>query len=465
MASLDNKDLDKTAKTGPYANMSRADIFRQKIKDKSDFIIGTTITGKKVKGVSFDENAKVLYWINSQKKTGVAKVSTIFKDSDFGGGSAGSGGGAKLTEIVECLQCYYCAYIFNMPTSKIKTISDAQLKSVSQFCDTSKTLEFCLKECPQDWRNDKVDIFAKIANKLYADFGSKTQGKVYFHRGSKFMNKIYAAKKACHDNDKKSFDTQAPGSFSNDKWNPGDIWMSTFPITDNPLKDSTSTWGELNTKIAQLAGAYAPSDRTKLLGISLKKLTGNAVLREYKKPGRNDVDEYTFKGFKFGKTGDFFRSQDIYFETSADEIQFRTFNETVSWQGEIKGKSAAAGKIGGGNVDFYCNQVLGKKFLPTTGEDALFKETKNADFPKVLYDLYKKHNGGQISSSVLLSFEDFMKKYEKTTTAWRNSKIVCMKFLDVFDSASKAKKDELVNKLYLYGSSDTEQSSYFIKIY
>ena len=95
----------------------------------------------------------------------------------------------------------------------------------------------------------------------------------------------------------------------------------------------------------------------------------------------------------------------------------------------------------------------------------MFKETKNADFPKVLYDLYKKHNGGQIASSVLLSFEDFMKKYEKTTTAWRNSKIVCMKFLDVFDSASKAKKDELVNKLYLYGSSDTEQSSYFIKIY
>ena len=84
MASLDNKDLDKTAKTGPYANMSRADIFRQKIKDKSDFIIGSTIAGKKVKGVSFDENAKVLYWTNSQKKTGVAKVSTIFKDSDLG---------------------------------------------------------------------------------------------------------------------------------------------------------------------------------------------------------------------------------------------------------------------------------------------------------------------------------------------------------------------------------------------
>ena len=144
------------------------------------------------------------------------------------------------------------------------------------------------------------------------------------------MDDIYAAKKACHDKDKKSFETQAPGTFSNDKWNPGDIWMSTFPTTDNPLKDFTSTWGELNNKIAELAGAFSSTDKTKLLGISLKKLSGKGTLKEYKKPGRNSVDSYTFKGYKYGKTGDFFKSQDIYFETSADEIQFRTFQETVS---------------------------------------------------------------------------------------------------------------------------------------
>ena len=465
MPALSKKDMGNTAKSGPYASRTRPEIFQLKIKDKKPFILGKQQTGKKVTGVSFDENALVLYWTNSQKKTGVAKITEVFKDGDFGGGTSGSGGGDKLTEIVECLQCYYSAYIFNSSISKIETVSDAQLKSVAKFCNTSKSLDHCLKNCPQDWRNDERDIFADTANKLYAEFGSRTQGKVYFHRGSAFMNKIYAAKKACHDKDKKSFETQAPGTFSNDKWNPGDIWMSTFPTTDNPLKDFTSTWGELNNKIAELAGAFSSTDKTKLLGISLKKLSGKGTLKEYKKPGRNSVDSYTFKGYKYGKTGDFFKSQDIYFETSADEIQFRTFQETVSWQAEIKGKTAAAGKIGGGNVNFYCNQVLGEKFLPTTGESALFKETKSADFPKVLYDLYKKHSGGQITSSVLLSFEDFMKKYENTTTAWRNSKIVCMKFLDIFNSASTAEKDELVNKLYLYGSSDTDQSSYFVKIY
>ena len=39
-----------------------------------------------------------------------------------------------------------------------------------------------------------------------------------------------------------------------------------------------------------------------------------------------------------------------------------------------------------------------------------------------------------------------------------------MKFLDVLESSSKDKQDKFINLLYLYGSSDTEQSSYFIKI-
>ena len=49
-----------------------------------------------------------------------------------------------------------------------------------------------------------------------------------FHRGSTFMQKIYAAKAEIAKIDARSELRQAPGSFSNDKWNPGDIWMSTY---------------------------------------------------------------------------------------------------------------------------------------------------------------------------------------------------------------------------------------------
>ena len=56
----------------------------------------------------------------------------------------------------------------------------------------------------------------------------------------------------------------------------------------------------------------------------------------------------SYEGFRYGKVGDFFSSQDIYMYMSGQEVQFRTFSGDSAWQGEIKGTSAAGGKIGGG---------------------------------------------------------------------------------------------------------------------
>ena len=465
MAALKRGDMGtKLSSNGPYAGLTRPVIFQKKIDDKKDFIIGATASGKKVTGVSYDKKLEILYW-TAQRKNGSSKFTEVFKDGDFGGGS-GSGGGSDDTKATESMQCYYCAYVFNKAKKQIKTISDSELASTTRFVDATLTLEKCLKTGPKGWRDGDNDVYLKSANKLWEKFGAKTSGNVYFHRGSKFMDNIYKAKSACHKSDKDSPNPQAPGSFSNDKWNPGDIWMSTFPMSDKPLKDFTSNWGELNFKIAELAGANSTSDNTKLLGISLKKTGITAKCQEFKKPGSKDIKKnYTFKGYKYGKKGDFFSSQDIYFETSADEIQFRTFNGEKSWQGEIKGTTAAAGKIGGGNVDFYTNMIMSKTFLPTGGENTLFKEVDKLDFPQKLYEMYERHNTDQLTKKPLLSFADFMKEYKKTTINFKNSKIVCMKFLDVFNSATKKEKDDFVNLLYLYGSSDTEQSSYFVKIY
>ena len=77
------------------------------------------------------------------------------------------------------------------------------------------------------------------------------------------MDDIYKAKGKVMKTDMFS----APGSFSNDKWNPGDIWMSTLNPSDMPLDNFTSNWGELNDKVAELSGAKNFSDKTKLLGI------------------------------------------------------------------------------------------------------------------------------------------------------------------------------------------------------
>jgi hypothetical protein len=467
MAGLQRNDMRKEAANGPYAGIKRPDVFVHKIKDNKPFIIGTTANGIKVTGVNWDSVGEVLHWINAQKKEGSSKFNKVFKDADFGGGS-GSGGGAVDTKYTESLQCYYCAYVFNKAKKQIKTITDKQLDSTKIYVDATMSLSDCLISGPRDWRDDEHDVYLKTANKLWEKFGRKVSGTVYFHRGSTFMDNIYKAKKMCQDIDKATDKPQVPGSFSHDKWNPGDIWMSTLVKTKKPLHDFSNNWGELNKKVSELAGANNATDRTKLLAISLKKIGKvPAKFQEYKKPGAAAKKDYTFRGYKYGKTGDFFSSQDIYIETSADDIQFRTFGGDTSWQGEIKGSSAAAGKIGGGNVNFYTVTVMNKSFIPPGGEGVLFQETRKNDFPEKLYQMYKKHNDGQLKIRKVMDYDVFLKNYNNTNKNWKHSKIVCMKFLDVILSTSSTKKQQnkFVNLCYLYGSSDTEQSSYFVKVY
>jgi len=467
MAALQSGDFKKMASGGPYAGLMRDDIFLKKIKDKKDFVIGTTKVGQTIVGVEYDKKERVLLYYkknDSKKNILEIKATKIFKDKDFGGGG-GTGGGADDTALTESLQCFYCAYVFNKAKRKVSCVSDKELESTKDCAYTDKSLKDCLDKGPADWV--ETDVYIKTANLLWEKFGRKVSGKVYFHRGSTFMTNLYKAKTACHNIDKKSKKPQAPGSFSHDKWNPGDIWMSTLRPTDRPLDKFTSSWGLLNDRVAELAGAENSSDKTKLLGISLKKVAANssATITYYKIPNATTKKKYTYGGYKYGKTGNFFSSQDIYIETNSGEIQFRTFGGSTSWQGEIKGTAAAAGKIGGGNVNFYTDQVLGKEFLPQAGESQLVLEASKEDYPAKLYVLYKKYNAGQKVNVPLMEFSEFQDKFAaETNLNWRNSKIVCMKFLDVLESSPKNKQDEFINLLYLYGSSDTDQSSYFIKI-
>ena len=180
--------------------------------------------------------------------------------------------------------------------------------------------------------------------------------------------------------------------------------------------------------------------------------------------------EYSYKNFKYGKTGDFFASQDIYLDTSEGEIQFRTFGGDTSWQGEIKGGAAAGGKIGGGNVDFYCKQVFGNDIFNRKGsEKALLASIKSdVKWPSKAYELYKKHNSKSKPSKDLVSENTFLQQWESHSQGdnFRNSKSICLLFIDAFadTGTSISKQNDLITKLFRYASSDVDQSSYYVKI-
>ena len=243
MAALGKADFfvgsePKTASTGKYAGKTRTEIVLEKIKNKDPFIVGKTASGSKVYGTSLDTKSfpfLLSYVENKSDKepVGAYKVTQLFKDPDFGGG-AGSGGGAEETKFTESGQCYYTSLVFNIIKKPLtrKVCTPANLAKAAKFVDATIDLKTFLDKGPVDWF--EKDIYLRTANLIYKDYKSKLKSPVYCHRGSGFMNSIYRAKKDVAKLDQFS----APGSFSDDKWNPGDIWLSSLPMNAKPLNES-----------------------------------------------------------------------------------------------------------------------------------------------------------------------------------------------------------------------------------
>ena len=476
MATLSSEDMRKNASSGDYAGTKRPDIFAKKIADNKTFRL-VTANGKEIYGIEYDKKTETLtyYEKNDPKKNPkTIKRTQIFKDKDFGGGS-GSGGGADDTKYTESLQCYYCSYVFNYATSHpCKSVSDAQLKNAASYAHTDVTLADCLSKGPANWV--ETDVYLKTANKLYEKFGNRVTGKVRFHRGSRFMKNVYAAYKDCKAKDAASGTPQAPGSFSDDKWNPGDIWMSTLSAEATPFANFTESWGELNAKVLELAGGGVNgTGRVSVLGISLKKIPAtqvNAKLDEFSTPEQMaSRKSYAWSKWSWGKTGKFFDSQDIYATISGKEVQFRTFGGDTSWQGEIKGQAAAGGKIGGGNVNFYAKKVFGKDiYMGKTGRTAekqLLTEAKNSSFKldEKLYEGYKRHNNNSSPKVAEISKSAFMTEVKEMDYNCKNSKLICILLLDAVMSGTEQDRNKFATELFRYASSDTDQSSYFVKLY
>lgn len=438
-------DLKKEAGKGPYKGMPRTQIFKRKIIDKRPFTLNN---GQKVNGTNWDEKTLTLF-------VGTRKISLkeIKKDPDFGGG--GSGAGADVTAIVECGQALVCSLVYNVLKRQIKwedlTLED--LEKAMEYCELSDGLDAILERSPPEW----VQSYVKSANILYKNY--KMSGSpVYFHRGSKFMNDVYASKKIVYDADKKSKNPQAPGSFSDDKWNPGDIWMTTLKKVPEISSDS---WSSLNKDIYDLARAK------KLVGVSLKKVGATAHIEEYNALSVKESKDYRYGGFRVssaterGPLPPFFNSIDLYMTVGEKEIQFRATSGEASWQGEIKGATAAGGKIGGGNVNFYLKKYTGEGVFDRE-EKEVINFTKTKDFFKEFYRLYKKHFDGTI-----LSYEDFVinaKLKQKESAGYLFSKYINMKFIDIFLSANGPTRNKIATDFLRYAASNTDQSSFFVKI-
>ena len=472
MANLQTKDFTKNASAGDYAGKDRHSIVLFKIKDKKPFVLSATQTGPKVYGVTYDKTKKILVYKDTlaSKKLKEISILKVFKDKDFGGGASGSGGGADLTRIAESAQCYYNSYAFNVAGKELKKPPTLkELGTSARYVQADMNLYDAMDKCPEDWH----DVFVKTANVLVKTYRNKVSGNVYFHRGSPFMDAIYDNKKQAQKWDKENnVVTLAPGSFSDDKWNPGDIWMSTLkPDSEEPFEGTPLEWVTLREAV------FDSAKKAKCLGVSLKKVeSGAAKVVEFNLPKRKHNVSVTFKGYVFGQTGDFFNSADVYLHFSTGIMQCRATATTSSWQGEMKGKFAAMGKIGGGNLNYY-TELFFKNSIASTSIEKNWKEISYADGDlNNMYELYKRFINNQmlgIKTQKVVSKAEFKKsadnyinpKGKKASEAFYFGKYMCLLFLESINAYKKgAKLNKLSTEIVRYAQSNTDISSYFVKV-
>jgi hypothetical protein len=349
-----------------------------------------------------------------------------------------SGAGAEVTALAESLQAYACATrqylgkdLTDISQVTSKTIGDAE-------CD--RTLEKCMKNLDENWFNSVV----KTANQIFVDVPeAKTGNKFKFYRGGKFVDSIY--------NEWRRMKKDS-GLSGDDKWNPADIWMAKKGFT---LKTKWPTLREYNRYM------YDEFARKNLIGISLKKLDpkGSAHSKIFN-AGKPLTAEFT--GIKLGLN--MLDSKDIYIKFKSEgkdgEIQLRNFSSRPvpsSWQGEIKGKTAAGGKIGGGVIfEGAIDTGVNKTKLTLPNQTPIDKPSE-AQF-KQFATMFKELSKSKESIPNLIIQAKTGQKKDKT---WWMSKYIGIDL--VYTMIKEKKMDPLCSYMFQYASSATKNSSIFIK--
>ena len=364
----------------------------------------------------------------TQVNTPSGNVQLIYKKK---GGSAGSGAGAALTKLTESSQCLYAGIAFALGRHITNAdINEENAKKYSNMYETDEKLESMLNDLPDIWITSSV----LGANKLWDTFGGK--GKFVFHRGSKTVDRI--------ENNFKRIKKLEGVRMDLNKWSPADIYIvsNKFDIT---CLDEEKTILGLNQCMQERI------ENNTLIGVSLKKIMGTARI-DLKNVFRDMKVTKQYEGYTYSDT-----SMDGYINISGGtKIQFRSFggpSSLTGWQGEVKGSQANQGKISLGPVNMILKNH-GIKVIPT---DAARKvKSKDASVYADILEGYKKYsNAGK---------ERIMDTVMKAPESWLYSKLQVTQLLDRIEGIRGDKRNQVIEDLYLYASSQSKYSAAYYKL-
>ena len=348
-----------------------------------------------------------------------------------------SGAGAEVTALYESLQAYACA---------ARMAKGTDLESIFELKATNTKAADCdrtLKQCMDQFSGDETYQYSIIAttNQFFKEYRITSGYK--FHRGGSTVDGIYS-------NWRKH--KSGSGISGDDKWNPADIWA----IKTNYNQKSCNSLAAYNEFILE------QYDAKKLIGISLKKVPRGSVKTKVYNDGKSQINAK----FKEVQTmDDVTSSKDVYMVVThngtAYKIQLRNFSSrpvTSSWQGEIKGKSAAGGKIGGG---LLVEQAAGAGVTVKKPNQFNANVKPSDTLLKSFARMYKVINpkGKETAKQV----EVKAKALAKVDPTWWMSKYLGVYF--AHEVIKSGKKDKVASMIYRYASSASENSSVYVKYF
>ena len=364
----------------------------------------------------------------TQINTPSGNVQLIYKRK---GGSAGSGAGAALTKLTEASQCLYAAIAFGLKREITNAdVTEANAKKFSSMFDTDEKTDSMLNNLPDVW----IESCTLGANKLWNTFGGK--GKFVFHRGSKTVDRIEGNFKRIKKLEGVRMDLN--------KWSPADIYIVSNKYDPKCLDEEKTILG-LNQCMQERI------ENNTLIGVSLKKIMGTARIN-LKNVFKDMKVTRTYDGYTYSDT-----SMDGYINISGGtKIQFRSFggpSSLTGWQGEVKGSQANQGKISLGPV----NMILKNHGITPIPTDAA-RKVKSKD-KSVFVDIlegYKKYSKA--------GKEKVMDTVMEAPDSWLYSKLQVTQLLDRIESIKGDKRNQVIEDLYLYASSQSKYSAAYYKL-
>lgn len=362
-------------------------------------------------------------------------------------GSKGSGGGAAATAIQESAQCVYAAMRYYCGEKEIYTEED--LKCGLDHVDIGGTKLEEIMGLPKEWKEGSV----KGANEIFEKVG----GSGYkFLRGDRILDD--GAIKKAFGRVKRQTNLS-----SEDKWNPADIWMAKESEINAIKKhlDGENTIDCLNNALLQRFNDGS------LIGISLKKIESDPTM-DIKNNQTATVRKANEKA-KFVKYDlTFTSSMDVYLyygQGTFEKFQARNFGGSSKgdWKLELKGKSAAQGKIQGAVViELLKNAGFGNisRFnIPTWAECAPGTSPAQKKITTEIYNLLNDYNAKGMTGTE----RDDKAEIATQDKSWRYSKLAGLRFLDWLQKTCKD-KNMAMKEIYLYASSQSDKSSVYYKL-